>query len=95
MTMREVDEGRHELILCKIEEREPDRGWMNSYRTPRLPGLSPDNKSFLFKLIHTLLPSRKRLQQPILCAGAEIGFQRHTTIYFSRANITEKQPSLY
>ena len=30
----------------------------------RLKGLSPDNKSFLFKLIHTLLPSKERLNHP-------------------------------
>ena len=62
VTMREVDdEGRRELIPCKIEEREPDRVWLDSYSLSRLPGLSPDNKSFLFKLLHTLLPSRQRL----------------------------------
>ena len=62
VTMREVDdEGRRELIPCKIEERDPHRGWMDSYRTARLPGLSPDNKSFMFRLLHTLLPSRERL----------------------------------
>ena len=62
VTMREVDdEGRRELIPCKIEEREPDRVWLDSYSLSRLPGLSPDNKSFLFKLLHTLLPSRETL----------------------------------
>ena len=35
--------------------------WNESYRISRLKGLSPDNKSFLFKLIHTLLPSRERV----------------------------------
>ena len=35
--------------------------WKESYRLCRLPGLSPDSKSFLFKLIHTLIPSNERL----------------------------------
>ena len=35
--------------------------WGESYRLSRLHGLSPDMKSFLFKLIHTLLPSRERV----------------------------------
>ena len=31
----------------------------DSYTLSRLSGLSPDNKSFLFKLLHTLLPSSR------------------------------------
>ena len=54
-------EGRRELIPCKIEERDPHIVWVDSYRTARLPGLSPDNKSFMFRLLHTLLPSRERI----------------------------------
>ena len=62
VTMREVDEeGRRELIPCKIEERNPDFPWSESYRLCRVKGLSPENKSFLFKLLHTLLPSKERL----------------------------------
>ena len=62
MTMREVDqEGRMELIPCKVEERQPAVFWMESYRISRLYGLSPQCKSFLFRLIHTLLPSRERV----------------------------------
>ena len=62
MTMRLVDqEGRMEMIPCKVEEREPQVCWGESYRLSRLLGLSPDSKSFLFKLIHTLLPSKERV----------------------------------
>ena len=62
VTKREIDqEGRQELIPCKVEERDPAVTWNESYRISRLKGLSPDNKSFLFKLIHTLLPSRERI----------------------------------
>ena len=39
----------------------PDVPWGESYRLSRLHGLSPDMKSFLFKMIHTLLPSRERV----------------------------------
>ena len=60
--MRLVDqEGRMELIPYKAEEREPVVQWSDSYRISRLKGLSPDSKSFLFKLIHTLLPSKERI----------------------------------
>ena len=62
VTMREIDqEGRLELIPCKVEEKDPTVFWAESYRISRLQGLSPDSKSFLFRLVHTLLPSRDRL----------------------------------
>lgn len=62
VTTREVDqEGRRELVPCKIEERNPTIAWSDSYRVSRLKGLSPDSKSFLFKLVHTLLPSKERV----------------------------------
>ena len=60
--MKEVDnEGRREMIPCKIEERDPTITWTDSYSLCRLKGLSPDSKSFLFKLVHTLLPSKERI----------------------------------
>ena len=59
VTMREVDyEWRMELIPCKVEERKPAIFWNESYRISRL--LGPQSKSFLFRLINTLLTSRKR-----------------------------------
>ena len=62
MTMKEIDDkGRQELVPCKIEEGTPEVLWSESYRLSRLNGLSPDSKSFLFKLLHTLLPSKERL----------------------------------
>ena len=62
VTRREIDdEGRTELIPCKVEERNPDVSWNEAYGLCRLKGLSPDEKSFFFKLIHTLLPSKERL----------------------------------
>ena len=48
MTKREVDvEGRTELIPCKVEERNPEVCWAESYRLSRLCGLSPQSKSFI------------------------------------------------
>ena len=59
---REVDQqGRWELIPCKVEEREPEVFWAESYRISRLKGLTPGSKSFLFRVLHTLLPSKERL----------------------------------
>ena len=62
VTRREIDqEGRTELIPCRMEEKHPEVFWSESFRISRLSGLSPDSKAFLFKLIHELLPSRERI----------------------------------
>ena len=59
---REIDdEGRHELVPCKVEERHPEAPWSETYRLSRLKGISPATKSFNFKLVHTLLPSSERI----------------------------------
>ena len=50
-----------ELIPCRVEEKFPEVCWAESYRISRLTGLSPEIKSFLFKLIHELLPSKERI----------------------------------
>ena len=62
MTRRDIGlEGRTEIIPCKIEEQYPLIAWSESYRLCRLKGLNPDTKSFLFKLVHLLLPSKERV----------------------------------
>ena len=59
---RAVDmENRQELIPCKVEMSDPSVFWSESYLLCRLQGLSPSSKSFVFKLIHCLLPSKERL----------------------------------
>ena len=60
--MRDIDDdGRKELVPCRVEEREPDVHWSESYRILRLKGISPSQKSLLFCLIHELLPSKERV----------------------------------
>ena len=66
VTMREVDQdGRQELVPNRIEESFPTIQWGEPYRLSRLQGLSPSSKSFLFKLVHQLLPSRARVSRII------------------------------
>ena len=66
VTTREIDqEGRRKLIPNRIEEMSPESQWGESYRLSRLHGLSPVSKSFLFKLIHQLIPSRERVSRLI------------------------------
>ena len=52
-----------ELIPCRVETKNLNVRWADVYAASRIKGLSPDNKSFLFKLIHELLPSKDRLHQ--------------------------------
>ena len=49
------------LIPTKLESLFPNFDFSNSYRLIRLFGLTPDQKSFLFKMIHNLLPTKERL----------------------------------
>ena len=74
------DEGRRELIPNRIEERSPHIQWDRSYHLACLHGLSPCSKSFLFKLLHELLPSRERVSRLIpgnspLCWCNSVGQQ--------------------
>ena len=64
VTMEKVDdEGRMMAKLCKVEERDPNTDWQLSYHLGRLKGLSPQVKTFNFKLIHQLLPCKERISQ--------------------------------
>ena len=60
----EFEDGRSpELIPCRVEVKHPNICWTDIYQYSRLRGLSPESKSFLFKLIHELLPCKERLHQ--------------------------------
>ena len=63
VTMLEDEEGRREAKRCRVEELEPGVDWGRSYRLSRLKGLSPDDKSLLFKVLHQLLPTGERLNR--------------------------------
>ena len=48
-------------ILCRVERASPSTDWESSWRLARLPGLGPENVSFLFKLLHDILPKQERV----------------------------------
>ena len=48
------------LINSHQEELNSDIDFSHSYRLARLFGLSPDQKSFMFKMLQNLLPTRER-----------------------------------
>ena len=53
------DEGRRELIPCKVEERNPQAHWYEIYRMSRIKGISPAVTSFNFKLVHLYSQAKK------------------------------------
>ena len=57
------DEGRMIPKLCKVEEKEPQHDWQLGFHLARLKGLSPQVKSFNFKLLHQILPCKERLSR--------------------------------
>ena len=64
VTTRPVDdEGRREQVPCRVEERLPTAPWPEAYRLLRLKGISVQHKSFLYKLVHELLPSKERVSR--------------------------------
>ena len=51
----------NELIPCRAETRAPDCDWDAAWTRARLPGLGSELMSFLFKVLHELLPTQERL----------------------------------
>ena len=49
------------LIASKLETKYLEVDWPTSYQLARKFGLSPEQKSFLFKMLQSLLPTRERL----------------------------------
>ena len=50
-----------EYIPCRQEALNPDRDWENIWRLSRLKGLNSDETSFLWRLLHHLLPTLHRV----------------------------------
>ena len=55
--------GTETLIPCRVEIRNPLNDWSKSWSLARLKGLSSDSSSFLWQLLHQLLPVRERLER--------------------------------
>ena len=60
-TMEMSETGEDEYIKCRVERASPDTDWENCWRLARLPGLGPEKISFLFKLLHQILPTQERV----------------------------------
>ena len=53
--------GRQEDVLCRVERKNPEFHWVITWEKLRLPFLSSDNISFLWKLVHDVLTTEERL----------------------------------
>ena len=51
------------LLPVRAETLNPGTDWENSWRLIRLKGMSSKNSSFLFKLLHLLLPTQTRVRR--------------------------------
>ena len=63
MTMSITVDGTRELIPCKVEQTFPAVEWQSSWHLVRLKGLGAVQTSFLWKLVHRLLPVKERLHR--------------------------------
>jgi hypothetical protein len=60
VTMVETDVSRH-LIPCRAEVKNPEFDWDTTWSRVRLHGLGAELISFLFKVLHDLLPTQERI----------------------------------
>ena len=61
VTMEEMENGQRKYIGCRVELASPETDWQTTWRLSRLPGLGSEHTSFLFKLLHQILPTQERV----------------------------------
>ena len=59
----EQSEGILQLKTCRVERLFPLNDWETTWKRCRLPGLGPNLSSFLFLVVHELLPTQARLSK--------------------------------
>ena len=55
--------GQDRLVPCRVEIRHPENEWKTTWSLARAKGLSSESLSFLWLLLHGLLPTRDRLHR--------------------------------
>ena len=60
-TMETVEEDVMQYIMCRVERDSPMSNWEQCWKLARLSGLGPSNITFLFKMLHQILPTQERL----------------------------------
>ena len=96
VTMEETATGERNFIGCRVELASPETDWENSWRLARMPGLGPELSSFLFKLMHQILPTQERVSRnspttnPLCkhsnCTGALVEDLPHALVHCSGNN---------
>ena len=61
VTKQVVDHGKEDFIMCRVERANLDTDWEQCWRLARLPGLGPENTSFMFRVLHQTLPTQERV----------------------------------
>jgi hypothetical protein len=61
VTMSENQDIPRNYISSRAELASPENDWEHSWQLARLPGLGPDITTFLWRLLHRLLPTQERL----------------------------------
>ena len=61
--MESTPDGLKSFIACRVELASPEVDWENCWRLSRMPGLGAELTSFLFKLLHQILPTQERVSR--------------------------------
>ena len=56
-------DGTQKYIRTKVELASPETDWERSWRLAIMQGLGPEHTTFLFKLLHNILPTQERLHR--------------------------------
>ena len=51
------------LVPCRVEKLAPNIDWGRSWLAICIPGLTPEMRSFLWKMLHCILPTQDRLHR--------------------------------
>jgi hypothetical protein len=63
ITMVELADNQREYIKSRAELASPTTDWESSWRHARTKGIGSEATSFLWKLLHCLLPTEARLSR--------------------------------
>jgi hypothetical protein len=64
LTMPSLDEiSTRKYIACRTELANSDNDWEKTWKLARLKGLGPDITTFLWRLLHRLLPTQERVSR--------------------------------
>ena len=61
ITMQSEPNGTRSMKPCKVEVRNPEVDWKSTWALANSKGLNPTEKTFLWRMIHNLLPTQARL----------------------------------